>query len=253
MPLPPELTRLAVLLAVVSTLVGCGTEIGAKCTTGTDCSQTGGRVCDTTMPSGYCTIPNCDPDSCPDEAACIAFVTGPSTAPVCQELHETRTVRAFCMRRCSSQGDCRSGYVCQDVSQTDWAERIDKSSKDARVCTVSFTSSLAAQDSESTAEYCSAAYASGGAPNAIGEGGAGNTGGNAMNVAGAAGAISPSGSAGSAGQSSLLGSAGTAGTSWMSLAGASGTAGAGFADDVSHAGTSGASFAEDAGGAGATP
>jgi hypothetical protein len=162
MPLPPKLNHLAGMALLLAVVVACQPKIGDKCSTGTDCSQTGGRACDTTMPGGYCTMPNCEPDGCPEEAACIAFALSPSTLSLCKSANESRGLRAFCMRRCSSQDDCRAGYACLDLNAPNnlWgAERIDKSSADGRVCALEYSATPAvelASDSGTRADYCTA-------------------------------------------------------------------------------------------------
>src|SRR5687768_17386078 len=60
-------------MALLAAATGCAPEIGDDCTTSIDCSQLGDRLCDTSQPDGYCTIFNCEPDQCPEEAVCIAF------------------------------------------------------------------------------------------------------------------------------------------------------------------------------------
>ena len=69
-----RLPRLAWVFPLATLLVsaGCAPKIGKSCTSSTDCSQLGDRLCDTTQPDGYCTIFNCEPDTCP-EAVCVGF------------------------------------------------------------------------------------------------------------------------------------------------------------------------------------
>ena len=52
--------RLILLLAasVALSLLGCNPEIGDSCSASLDCSDAGDRVCDGTLPGGYCTIIN---------------------------------------------------------------------------------------------------------------------------------------------------------------------------------------------------
>ena len=120
---------------------GCGDEIGDECAISTDCSPSGERQCDTSSKGGYCTIQGCDFSTCPEEAACVRFFTGSFTNRPCDPALEDRggdngqdrcsldelcslvgncvprssEVR-FCMRRCSSHGDCRDGYECRDLA-----------------------------------------------------------------------------------------------------------------------------------------
>lgn len=79
----------------------CKKVIGDSCTTGIDCSLQGDRVCDTTQVGGYCTIQNCDPGACPDDAVCVAF-----------NAQAPRLTRRFCMAACNDDSDCRDEYRC---------------------------------------------------------------------------------------------------------------------------------------------
>jgi hypothetical protein len=90
-------------LACAMLAIGCAPRIGDGCYSQTNCSINGDRVCDITQPGGYCTVFDCSPDTCPDDSVCVRFE--PDTA---------RLSRNVCMRRCSSDGDCRTdkGYRC---------------------------------------------------------------------------------------------------------------------------------------------
>ncbi len=133
------LSRLVVAaaLAVSALSIGCGSEIGDSCSTSSDCSPDGDRICDVSSLDGYCTIQGCDYDSCPGEATCVRFFTGTFDNRVCDPLAEdvsqdkcgpdevctiagtcaprTNEVR-YCMKTCSSRSDCRDGYECRDQS-----------------------------------------------------------------------------------------------------------------------------------------
>src|SRR5829696_1409616 len=106
--------------AVLMFIAGCAPEIGDDCNTSLDCSQQGDRLCDTKQPGGYCTIFNCEPDSCPeDEAVCVAFdfVLDPMCHPGDLPANDTewaRFGRTFCMKACEEDDDCRDdeGYEC---------------------------------------------------------------------------------------------------------------------------------------------
>ena len=117
-----------VLLWVLGTW-GCKPKIGEDCATSTDCSISGDRLCDVTQPGGYCTVFNCEPNTCPTEAACVAFSEGTcSTAS-----SSTRFRRTFCMRECEDDSDCRSGYQCLDLSR-DASRRVVDTNSVKRVC-----------------------------------------------------------------------------------------------------------------------
>jgi hypothetical protein len=85
------------LLASIG-LLGCKPHIGDGCTSSTDCSVNGTRICDTAQPGGYCTIRGCDPDGCPEGAVCVEWRYDP-----------IRTAATWCMKRCGSEGSCRRG------------------------------------------------------------------------------------------------------------------------------------------------
>ncbi len=90
----PALCSVA-LFACSLGLLACTPEIGDDCNGNADCGS--GRVCDRSMPGGYCTSSPCDVNGCPEEAVCIEFFDGSS----------------WCMRHCDDNGDCRGGYRCE--------------------------------------------------------------------------------------------------------------------------------------------
>lgn len=102
--------RALVLFAAALFALGCAPSIGDKCQSSTDCSQLGERLCDTTQPNGYCTIFNCEPDTCPD-SVCVGFYTNDQCVDYGQW---PRFERTFCMKKCDTDGDCRDGYKCLD-------------------------------------------------------------------------------------------------------------------------------------------
>jgi hypothetical protein len=141
--------------ACLLALSGCTADIGDACSTSTNCSSSGDRACDTTSPGGYCTIFNCEPDTCPSEAGCIAFRQQVSLNPACKDPTDTRMMRTFCMVHCSDNSDCRNGYVCGDVSAVDnpWgASLADRNNRDGRVCIV--PPATASEGTSAAAGYC---------------------------------------------------------------------------------------------------
>jgi hypothetical protein len=133
------LTRLQLAVAVVAVVAwaGCGSEIGDSCSLSTDCSPDGDRTCDVSSSGGYCTILGCDFDSCPGEAACVRFFSGTFQNRTCDRATEDVSTDSctpdevctlegrcaprgnevrYCMKKCGSNGDCRDGYECRDLT-----------------------------------------------------------------------------------------------------------------------------------------
>lgn len=103
------------MLALVA--AGCLPKIGDPCSSSLDCSQRGERLCDTTQTAGYCTIFNCEPDSCPDSATCVAF--NHVVDPACGTTNDgswPRFERTFCVWPCNETTECRDGYECVEVA-----------------------------------------------------------------------------------------------------------------------------------------
>lgn len=140
-----------VVFVLLSALAACGHNIGDSCNTNVDCSPSGDRFCDTSAPSGYCSIDGCDIDTCPSGAVCIRFLTplldkpcnddhasvppddgkqpdgskcSPDQRCVCNTINQPSghcnawfcapeaSERRWCMKGCSADTDCRSGYRC---------------------------------------------------------------------------------------------------------------------------------------------
>jgi hypothetical protein len=121
-------TPLLILAALLLVTSACGHEIGDSCNLSSECDPSGGRICDTASPGGYCTIIGCDND-CPDGSMCIRFFAVGETNLPCStsddctddelctlggscvpRLAEVR----YCMKTCGNNGDCRDDYECRD-------------------------------------------------------------------------------------------------------------------------------------------
>jgi hypothetical protein len=212
--------------------LGCQAKIGDSCTLGTDCSQTGSRTCDTSLPGGYCTIFNCEPDSCPDGAACVAFVIAPSTLAECVSAEENREIRTFCMRRCSSDGDCRGDYECIDMAEPNnpWGAGLaDKKNSKSKVCAVPYSALAAVDNEEAQAKYCTAgAFSDSGYYDAPAETPGGGAGAGGASAGGASAGGASAGGTSAGGASSVVnvgGAGGGEGTATTVGNGASGPAG----------------------------
>jgi len=87
------------LVVFLISIVGCEPEIGDSCSNDTDCGTSENIICDTTQPGGYCIQLGCHPDSCPEEADCVAVIEG-----------EEREF--YCLKGCNRDADCRREYIC---------------------------------------------------------------------------------------------------------------------------------------------
>ncbi len=126
---------LLVVAALGALALGCSPQIGDQCSVSTDCDPQGTLVCDTSQPGGYCTQLNCQGDLCPNYAACTLFSASVPGCPY-NDRQPSRTGRAFCMKQCGSNGDCRDGYVCADPKQPPWNAIILDDDQIQLVCIV---------------------------------------------------------------------------------------------------------------------
>lgn len=93
------LSALFAFAVVLLFAIGCTPLVGDSCTTSADCAARDARVCDTSVPNGYCTAFDCTRNSCPEESICVDF-----------------GVLSACMRRCKD-GKCPNRdepYTCRD-------------------------------------------------------------------------------------------------------------------------------------------
>jgi hypothetical protein len=129
------------LVVALGLVAGCQPKIGASCEQHTDCSSSGGRICDPNFPGGYCTVFNCEPGSCPSEAVCVAYQTVPSTVPACANVLDQRLQRTYCMLSCGSDSDCRGGYACVDISKANpWGAVIaEQNQRSGKICTLALS------------------------------------------------------------------------------------------------------------------
>jgi hypothetical protein len=213
------MNRALELFAVLALASGCTPEIGDECNTAIDCSALGERLCDTHQPGGYCTIFNCEPDTCPDEASCVAFNI--QLDPACglaDDGREGRFGKTFCMFVCEENDDCRAGYECvRPFDKFDGnATVVDRDTEednpeDTKMCLVA--ASVPEPPTESPDEPPPACFPSDGVggltPWEPGSGGAGGRG----------------GQGGSGGAGGSGGSGGSGGTGGLSSGGAGGVGG----------------------------
>jgi hypothetical protein len=235
------LRRLA-LASLLAASAACQPSIGDDCKSSIECSQLGDRLCDTTQPGGYCTIFNCEPDTCPS-SACVAFSSTVDQACGNPTGEWSRLERTFCMRWCAADSDCREGYACVDPLERN-ARIVDQRPTGTKVCAVP-ASDGALDVPEAPPGVCDPGTATGGyAPWPAG--GAGGVGG-----AGGSGGMSGGGGAGGDGGMSMGGGgAGGGGAGGMSMGGG-GAGGAGGAQGGGGAGGGGAGGVGGASGGGA--
>ncbi len=131
--------KFLLVFVLVMGLVGCDDEIGDSCSSNIDCSSKGNRLCDTSQPGGYCTVAGCSAGSCPGDSVCVAFYPPLALVRECDPATEdllgsddatddcaqderclstgycapVSLERRFCMKKCSSNGDCRDKYTCR--------------------------------------------------------------------------------------------------------------------------------------------
>ncbi len=213
----PRTVIFSASLGVVFLLLGCASKIGDSCTTSTECSAQGDRLCDTSQPGGYCTVPGCSEDSCPSEASCIAFRASVSQHADCEGTSSrTRLRRTYCMRRCHKDSDCRSDYACVDLARANpWgAIVVEEGQRHGKVCIVpaSFDPELI---EENDGQVCTGAESvevpEPTVPATAGAGGGGGAAGGAGAPETAGGGGETAGSAGAGGSTDAGGSAGTTG------------------------------------------
>jgi hypothetical protein len=252
-PLLSNAALAALALALSLGAAGCRPDIGESCSNSIECSSQGDRICDTSLPSGYCTIYNCEADGCPDESTCVAFARSEDPyADACPAQGWARFERTFCLGSCSNDGDCRGGYLCArpgrlnekntEVLKDYGARILDVDPSKPGVCVALGSQGPDAPQSMSCPPPPPACFPDygGSGEGVCGAGGAAGGGGG-----GAGGAAGQSGAAGEAG----AGGEGGGGAGSGGAAGSGGEAGAGGAGGEA-AGAGGAAGAAGGGGAG---
>ena len=161
---PPGISpyKLRLALGFAALLGACKPGIGDPCTTSTDCSQTGDRLCDISQPFGYCTIYNCEPSGtnaaskCPDGSVCVAFAAEPSPLDACaNSLGSTPYQRSFCLKQCDNSNDCRDQYACRFPSDGNRRFAVDVDGNH-KVCMVAAGATAPVVSDESSAAGASA-------------------------------------------------------------------------------------------------
>ena len=111
----PRSSHVVFMIVLASVANACSKHIGDQCAQNIECSLNADRTCDTTQPNGYCTVVDCDPNQCPDNALCVEF-----------DSNTPRLARRYCVESCANpndpqhrgDGNCGSGDVCLPVVPT---------------------------------------------------------------------------------------------------------------------------------------
>lgn len=138
------MNRWIALFALALAGTGCGKKIGDECESATECISTDtDRICLTQtgegFPDGYCSQFNCSPDSCPEEASCVAYRRTLAGGECADQANRSRLERTYCMLTCNKDSDCRSGYKClkADGDNPLGATVIDRD-PDVKICTLEY-------------------------------------------------------------------------------------------------------------------
>jgi len=131
-----ELAASLAVFGILGAVTGCKAHIGSPCTLNTDCSLQGNLVCDNSQPYGYCTYFNCVPDTCQNEAACVALSPAVPGCAYDDYNSPERTARTMCLEQCHKDSDCREneGYVCADPRTPPWNGVIVDDDQQQLVC-----------------------------------------------------------------------------------------------------------------------
>jgi hypothetical protein len=114
--------------------LGCTPNVGSSCQLSTDCGSTGQLVCDTSEFEGYCTVVDCSGNECPDNAGCIDFNPAIPGCGYNDRVGGSRISQPFCMATCSSNSDCRLGYLCANPTLSPWYAVILDNNNQEFVC-----------------------------------------------------------------------------------------------------------------------
>lgn len=154
---PGPRLQAAAVVAAAATVAGCAPHIGDHCNVNSDCSLQGNLQCDTSQPEGYCTLFNCMPNTCQNNATCVAVNASVPGCPYDDYMSPSRTNLNMCLESCTKDSDCRTseGYVCRDPRDPPWnAQVVDNTIR--MVCLVSPTYDAGAEPDAAPA-VCSAA------------------------------------------------------------------------------------------------
>ena len=195
--------KLWLLCVLVAVAAGCKPKIGDDCRISTDCSAAGDRLCDITAPGGYCTVYNCEPDSCPeDESLCVEFGAQRSPISKCEDKQSPSPYRrAFCMATCDDDSDCRASYSCEDLSdpKNPWGAVLIDRGRGKRACVVPMSESSVVTEEGKDGSFGDVCTSELPPAQSTGTGGTGDVGAGAASSGGAADPDAASSGAGAGG------------------------------------------------------
>ena len=85
---------------------GCENAVGDPCIADSQCGLS--KTCDLQSFEGYCTIPDCEEETCPNGSLCVEF----------------KNAQRFCMATCTQNDECRDGYTCIILEESQSNESI---------------------------------------------------------------------------------------------------------------------------------
>jgi hypothetical protein len=124
----------AALFCLACLGVGCAPTVGSSCELSSDCGSGGQLVCDTSEFEGYCTVVDCLANTCPNNGGCILFYPAIPGCGYNDYTGGSRVSQPFCMATCSSNSDCRTGYVCANPTESPWYAMILDNNNTELVC-----------------------------------------------------------------------------------------------------------------------
>jgi hypothetical protein len=102
----PILRFISLSIWIGLSLMGCESLVGDPCIADSQCGI--GRICDLRSFEGYCTLPDCEENTCPSQSICVEF----------------KNADTYCMATCVNSDECRDGYTCIDLKDETLEESI---------------------------------------------------------------------------------------------------------------------------------
>ena len=87
-------------------VIGCANSVGDACIADSQCGTS--QICDIRSPEGYCTVAECEEETCPGGSICVEF----------------KNAQTYCMAECTQSDECRDGYKCIQIEDESLGETI---------------------------------------------------------------------------------------------------------------------------------